>query len=921
MRRAFAVNLKTKSSLAVVGLLLVVFGVGMVVQDYLVRNSLQKTIADQQYALVSRFAAEVSGRVEVSLGTLKRVASGLDFRHTSDPDRLRNYLHDNQGALALFEALIIVSPKLTVLADNPTRQGRVGADVSSLEHLRRVIETGLPVVSRPFVGVVTGQPLLAMSVPVYDSVGNLIAIVSGTLDILSPAFLGGINRAHSDSQGQFVLTTRERTTIVGDLSRLMLSSYAEPGVMPVYDRALAGWEGTDQGVDPAGRRMLMSFRTVEPLDWVAGVVLPVEEAFAPIVRSQRMAMLLLLVASMLVGLLVWFVMRGFLRPLFALRDNVVALRSDPSRAHELPVGEGEVGEVASDFYRLFEDLSRSREESVARAEELQSILDASPIAIVMLREHRIQLVNPAFERMFACVAADATERTLEAYFEDHAAYIEICRRIESGLEEARVLRFEQRFVDARGQWFWANVYVRALDPTRPEKGPVMLIEDISEQKLSEERIRHLAEHDPLTDLPNRMLFNDRANQALARCRREGRRFALLFVDLDRFKNINDTLGHHIGDQLLRVVAGRIVSCVRESDTVSRPGGDEFTLLLSEIGDPEDAARVAEKLIHSLSEPCRISGRQLLVTASIGISLYPEDGDDIATLMRNADSAMYHSKESGRNAYHYFHLEMNERVCERMLLESALRNAIEADAFELYYQPQFDGVTRRMIGAEALLRWRDQDGTLVPPARFIPVAEEAGLILSIGQWVLEQVCRQQQEWQAAGLPALTVAVNISAQQFRQPRFVDSLRQVITRSGVPAECLELELTERVMLEAVERNIAVLDEVRRMGVRVSIDDFGTGYSSLSYLKRLPIDALKIDQTFVRDVVVDADDAAIVDAIIGLARNLRLQVIAEGVENEEQLEFLQRAGCRHMQGYLFAPALPVEEFERLWRESFVTP
>jgi len=915
------VNLKTKSSLAVVGLLLVVFGVGTAIQNYLVRSSLQKTIAEQQYALVSRFAHEVSGRVDLGLGTLKRVASGINFRHVHDPERLANYLYDNQGALALFEALIVVSPELVVLADNPRRQGRVGTDVSSLEHLRRVVETGAPAISRPFVGVVTGQPLLAMSVPVFDSVGNLIAIVSGTLDVLSPAFLGGVNRGDAVNQGQFILTTRDRTTIVGDTSRLMLSSYAEPGQIPVYDRAIAGWEGTGRGVDALGREMLMSFRSVESLDWVAGVVLPVEQAFAPIARSQRMAMLLLVLASLLVGLLVWFVMRAFLKPLFALRDNVVALRADPTRVEDLPLGDGEVGEVAADFYRLFDELARSRAESVARAEQLQSVLDASPIAIVMLREHRVQLVNPAFERMFGRAAADIVGRTMERFFEDHAAYVEVCRRVENDLREDAVVRFEQRFVDARGQWFWANVYVRILDPQAPEKGPVMLIEDISEQKLSEERIRHLAEHDPLTDLPNRMLFNDRATQVLARCRRESRRFALLFVDLDRFKNINDTLGHHVGDQLLRVVASRIVACVRESDTVSRPGGDEFTLLLAEIHDPEDAARVAEKLLAALSEPYTMGGRQLMVTASIGIALYPEDGDDIPTLMRNADAAMYHSKETGRNAFHYFRAEMNERVFERMLLEGSLRSALEVGAFELYYQPQFDGTTRRMTGAEALLRWRDQDGTLVPPSRFIPVAEEAGLILPIGQWVLEQACRQIRAWIDAGLPALTVAVNISAQQFRQPRFAQMLREVIERSGVPVDCLELELTELVMLEAVERNIAVLQEVRAMGVSVAIDDFGTGYSSLSYLKRLPIDALKIDQAFVRDVVDDPDDAAIVEAIVGLARNLRLQVIAEGVESEEQLDFLLRAGCREMQGYLFAPALPPDEFERLWRESFVTP
>lgn len=914
-------NLKAKSSLAVAGLLLLVFGVGMLIQDYLIRNSLQKAIAEQQFTLVSRFAHEVSARVDVSFGTLKRVASGLNFSHIDDVERLRTYLYDNQGALALFDALIVVSPSLHVIADNPPRLGRMGADVSSLEHLRRVLGTRQPAISRPFVGVVTGQPLLSMSVPVFDSVGNLIAIVSGTVDILSPSFLGGLNRGDVSQRGQFVLTTRDRTTIVGDHSRLMLASFAKPGVMPLYDRALGGWEGTEEGEDASGRRMLMSFRTVSGLDWIAGVMLPVEEAFAPIVRSQRMAMLMLVAASLLVGLLMWFAMRRFLRPLFELRDNVVALRSDPSRLHRLPVGQDEVGEVAGDFYRLFEELSRSRQESDARAEELQSVLDASPIAITMMREHVVKLVNPAFERMFGSPANEAEGQSLERHFEDHAAYIEACRRIESALADAKVVRFEQRFVDRRGQWFWANVYVRALDSAMPEKGPVMLIEDVSEQKLNEERIRHLAEHDPLTDLPNRMLFNDRLSQAIARCRRECSSFALMFLDLDRFKNINDSLGHHVGDQLLRIVAERITASVRESDTVSRPGGDEFTLLLSDIEDPEDAARVAEKLLQSLARPCSIGGRQLMVTASIGISIYPDDGDDIPTLMRNADAAMYHSKESGRNSYQYFHIEMNERVLERMSLENALRRAFDENAFELYFQSQVDSVTRRLIGAEALLRWRDQDGKMVLPGRFIPVAEDTGLILSIGAWVLEEACRQNQAWQAAGLPMIPVAVNISAQQFRQPRFVQSLRAVLERTGLAPQCLELELTEGVMLDAVERNIQVLEEIRSMGVGVAIDDFGTGYSSLSYLKRLPIDALKIDQSFVQDVVNDPDDAAIVDAIIGLGRTMRLRVIAEGVETEEQLEFLQRAGCTDVQGYLFSFPLPAIEFEEMWRATFALP
>lgn len=910
-------NLKTKSSLTVAALLIAVFGLGIVVQDYLIRTSLKRAIADQQFALVARVADEIDSRLAMSFDALARVASGLTPALVGDKPALQRFMRDKTGILAIFDALIVVGADLEVLADVPPLAGRVGTDVSGLEHLARLRDTRAPVLSQPFLGRVTRRPTVALSVPVFDEQGVLIAILSGTLDLYAANFLAALDAGQAAGAGRYVLTTRERITLVGPDPARVLAPYAAPGRNAVYDRALGGWQGTAEGELDDGGRALMSFHSLAHADWVVGALLAADEAFAPIRDSRRTAALLLLAATLLVGVLMWFAMRCLLSPLLQLRHTVQRLRTAPDAVARPPAGNDEIGQVAREFYQLFDELTHSRGESLARAAQLQSILDASPLAIAVTRERRVKRANPAYERLFGYRLEELRDRSVECHFPDHEAFVAFGERLAGAVADGGVARLEARFKDRSGRLFWADLYARLLDPARPDKGVVVLIEDISERKAAEERIRYLAEHDALTGLPNRVLLHDRLAQALLAAQREHRRLALLFVDLDRFKNINDSLGHHVGDQLLRAVAERIVQCVRASDTVSRPGGDEFTLLLPHIAGPDDAARVAEKLLEALARPFSIDGRQLMISASIGISLYPDDGADIAALMRSADVAMYHGKESGRNAYHFFRTEMNERVLERVSLENALRRALRNGEFALHYQPQIDSATRRIIGFEALVRWQDPEAGLVSPARFIPVAEDTGLILPLGAWVLEEACRQNRAWQDAGMPAVPVAVNISALQFRQVQFADVVAGVLAASGLAPECLELELTESVMMDAAERNVAVLDGLRQMGVRVSVDDFGTGYSSLAYLKRLPIDKLKIDQAFVRDIASDPDDASIVGAIIGLAHNLRLEVIAEGVENEAQLDFLQHGGCDQVQGYLFSPPLPPAAFEALWRRS----
>jgi diguanylate cyclase (GGDEF)-like protein len=409
------------------------------------------------------------------------------------------------------------------------------------------------------------------------------------------------------------------------------------------------------------------------------------------------------------------------------------------------------------------------------------------------------------------------------------------------------------------------------------------------------------------------MLNDRLALALAQARRSGRRVALMFIDIDRFKSINDSLGHAAGDRLLKEVAQRLVATVRSADTVARLGGDEFVVLLADIGEPGDAATVADKLLQSLQASMLLDGHAIHFTASIGVAVHPEDGGDLDALMRNADIAMYRAKAAGRNTTRFFTAEMNKAVIRLFHFESSLRTALEQDQFELHYQPQVDVVAQRVVGLEALLRWNSSDGP-IRPDEFIPVAEETGQILEIGDWVLRQACAQAVQWQAEGRPPVVMAVNLSPRQFRQPGLVDDVRHILADCGLAPQWLELEITESTLMAQTGETMAKLHALSDMGVRLAIDDFGTGYSSLNYLKRFPVNKLKIDQSFVRDIFVDRDDAAIVDAIIRLAQALGLTTLAEGVETAEQLAALVKAGCTHCQGYFFSRPLPAAEADRLF-------
>ncbi len=439
--------------------------------------------------------------------------------------------------------------------------------------------------------------------------------------------------------------------------------------------------------------------------------------------------------------------------------------------------------------------------------------------------------------------------------------------------------------------------------------------DITERKRAEARVQYLATHDALTDLPNRLMFSQLLNHALQSSRRFQRQFALFFIDLDRFKVINDSLGHDAGDLLLQKIAKTFQGVLREMDVIARLGGDEFVILIEEVKDRSDVAFVAQRILSAAMKPMVIAGQECRVTASIGISLYPRDGQDEQSLMKNADIAMYQAKEEGKNNYQFFSPEMKSQSFERLSLETNLRQALERKEFSLHYQPKLDLKTGAITGVEALLRWQNQELGHVSPMRLIPVAEETGLIVPIGRWVLKTACRQNVVWQHQGLPEICLAVNLSVRQIMDESLLGDIREALRESGLKPHLLELEITESLLMKNPERVVQILNEIKKLGVRLAIDDFGTGYSSLGQLKRFPIDTLKVDRSFIRDISKNSEDQGITEAIIAMGKTLSLTVVAEGVETEEQEAFLRSHACDEMQGYYFSKPTPPDRFAELLR------
>jgi diguanylate cyclase (GGDEF)-like protein/PAS domain S-box-containing protein len=884
------------------------------------QGDMQRVLGEQQFATVSMEAGDINDDVQDRLDALEVIAATLAPALAGGAAATQTALESKPVFQHLFNSgSFVTGMDGTAIASFPVSIDRLGINFMERDHVAAALKRGQSSVSKPVISKALNNPVIGMAVPIRDPKGQVIGALIGVTDLGKPNFLDKIVKATFNKAGIVsVISPQHRITVASSDKSLVMAALPAPGVNPYLDKNIAGFEGYTIVVNVLGQEQLASVKKIPAAQWYLYSGMSAEEVFAPIRAMQHRILLATLLLTLLAGSLTRWMLKRQLAPMFDTANKLAHMAESVETPQPLPMTRhDEIGELIVGFNRLLETLGM-REAALRESEErYRTAFKTSPDAVNInrLADGQYLEINDGFTRVVGWTSDEVVGRTSQE--------INIWRNTEDRQRLVEALQskgfcenLEADFVAKDGKVIRALMSAHVM---KLQGVPCILsvTRDITERKTAEAQIRSLAFSDPLTGLPNRRLLKDRLEQAMAAASRHGYQSALLFIDLDDFKLLNDTLGHDKGDLLLKQIANRLISCVREGDTVARLGGDEFVVLLENLSStlPEAAAQaqvVAVKILSTLGHPYELEGHGHHSTASIGVTLFGGTSrENIEEPLKRAELAMYEAKATGRNSMRFFEPKMQTALASRAALEVDLRDALSKCQFVLYYQGQC-GAENRLSGVEALVRWQHPRRGLVSPLEFIPIAEAGGLILPLGRWVMETACKQLAAW---GLRPershLTMAVNVSARQIRQSDFVQEVLTILETTGAKPERLKLELTESVLLDNLTDTIAKMNALKAQGVGFSLDDFGTGYSSLSYLKRLPLDQLKIDKSFVNEILTDPNDAAIANMVVALAQSMGLVVIAEGVETESQRAFLAKLGCHNYQGYLFNKPVPIDEFE----------
>ncbi len=923
-------KLRTKTSLLMATLVALTLGLcGMFFLRQL-ETSIRHNIIDGAQSIASTARDSIATFMADSLRDTQAIAHNIPHQALQQQDQaaIETYLASMLDIYPKFaNGMWILDAQGKLIVDHPRHPEIHGDNFAFRPYFQRTMREKQGIIGVPYISARTKKPVLTFTAYLKGADDKPLGMLGCAIVLTSPNALGGISNEKFGNSGYIYVFDQSRRIILHPEADRILQRDVPPGSNKLFDAAIEGIEQTGETVNSRGIAMLASFKMIPATNWVVAAQQPIEEVHRPLVEARRNILFIGIFFALAAALIGALAIRRVTRPLTQLSRAVQGLdlaspdqnSADQDQRHAALTKistTDEIGELAQAYCQLRRDLGQALDSLHRRAREWERTFDSVQDPMFILdQSQRIRQANLAAAELFQQPRAELLgQRCCQLVHGTEVPPAECAHHLTVASQlPARI----ERITPCLPGVFEESTSLLTDDSGAPV-GTVHIFRDLTQSRQAEAEIKRLAYYDQLTGLPNRSWLQSHLSRIIATTIDDDDGFALLFMDLDRFKVINDILGHSAGDEMLTIIAERLTRVLRKTDTVARLGGDEFVMVFTDETDHEQIALITQKVLQSVAEPMILSGQQAFATGSIGIAIYPQDGRDFDTLLKNADIAMYQAKAQGSDGHKFFTQEMNWEAMERLILGTRLPHALENNEFFLEYQPVFDLQSDRISGVEALVRWQHPDLGTVSPGKFIPLAEESGLILPLGEWVLYQACLQAVALGASTGDAFLISVNLSGRQLKQPDLVSTVRRTLQETGLEPSRLKLELTESVLLENADSAIEILKQLRSLGIQIAMDDFGTVYSSLNYLKKLPIDILKIDRSFIRDIETDTEDASIVDIIIKAAQSLGLKVIAEGVETEGQLNFLRSRRCDQVQGFYFARPLPPQQLaEMLYQKN----